>query len=205
MVGVVTLLLAATGVVIQLKDALNTVWEVKPAANSGIWKFIRTYLVSLAGLLALGFLLLTSLLLSAGLAAFGTYLGTYLPETVLQVVNLVISFAVITVLFAMMFKWLPDAHVSWRDVWLGAIVTAALFELGKLLIGLYIGKQGLESTYGAAASIVVVLIWVYYSAHADRSRVHARARPTPRLGHLCQLQFELKQALKRIPTLEAVV
>jgi membrane protein len=180
-IGVAMLLLAATGVVVQLKDALNTVWNVKPAATSGLWNFIRTYLVSIAGVLALGFLLLTSLIFSAGVSAFGSYLGSYLPETLLQLANFLLSFAAISLLFAMMFKWLPDVDVSWRDVWLGAIVTAALFELGKLLIGLYIGKQGLESTYGAVASIVVVLIWVYYSAQivligAEFTRVHSSRR-----------------------------
>jgi membrane protein len=121
------------------------------------------YLV-VAGVLWLGFLLLISLLLTAALSAAGKYVAPYLPEASLQIAGFLVSFAVISLLFAMMFKWLPDTPIEWRDVWLGAILTAALFEVGKLLIGLYIGKQGLESTYGAAASIVVVLIWVYYSA-----------------------------------------
>lgn len=163
-VGVGTLLFAAIGVVVQLKDALNTVWEVETPPGSGIWRFARTYILSLAGVLALGFLLLVSMLLTAALSAAGKYVAPYLPEAALQMAGFAASFAVISLLFAMMFKWLPDAEVGWRDVWLGAILTAALFEVGKFLIGLYIGKQGLESTYGAAASIVVVLIWVYYSA-----------------------------------------
>lgn len=163
-VGVGTLLFAAIGVVVQLKDALNTVWEVETPPGAGIWRFARTYILSLAGVLALGFLLLVSMLLTAALSAAGKYVAPYLPEAALQLAGFAASFAVISLLFAMMFKWLPDAEVGWRDVWLGAILTAALFEVGKFLIGLYIGKQGLESTYGAAASIVVVLIWVYYSA-----------------------------------------
>jgi membrane protein len=161
--GVGTLLFAAVGVVVQLKDALNTVWGVE-IKKSGVWQFIRTYLVSLAGVLSLGFLLLVSLLVSTVLAAGSKSLAPYLPEALLQVMSSAISFAFITVLFAMMFKWLPDADVAWRDVWAGAAVTAILFEIGKFLIGLYIGKQGLESTFGAAASLVVLLIWVYYSA-----------------------------------------
>jgi membrane protein len=163
-IGVGALVFAAVGVVVQLKDALNTVWEVKTPPGSGIWRFVRTYIWSLAGVLSVGFLLLISMLLTAGLSAAGKYIAPYLPEATLQIAGFVASFAVIAVLFAMMFKWLPDTPIAWRDVWLGAILTAALFEVGKFLIGLYIGKQGLESTYGAAASIVVVLIWVYYTA-----------------------------------------
>jgi Virulence factor BrkB len=104
------------------------------------------------------------MLLTVALAAAGQHVAAYLPEATLQVAGFAASFAVISLLFAMMFKWLPDTKVEWRDVWLGAVLTAAMFEVGKFLIGLYIGKQGLESTYGAAASIIVVLIWVYYSA-----------------------------------------
>jgi membrane protein len=177
--GIGTLLFAAVGVVVQLKDAFNTVWDVETLPGSGIWRFARTYILSFAGVLAIGFLLLVSLLLTAALSAIGKYIAPYLPEAALQSVGFLASFAVIALLFAMMFKWLPDTHVAWRDVWLGAILTAALFEVGKFLIGLYIGKQGLESTYGAAASIVVVLIWVYYSAQlvlmgAEFTNVYAR-------------------------------
>ena len=177
--GLGTLLFAAIGVVVQLKDALNTVWEVKSPPGKGLWRFARTYVLSLAGVLALGFLLLISLLLTAALSAVGKYIAPYLPEGALQIAGSAASFAVIGVLFAMMFKWLPDTRVEWRDVWLGAILTAALFELGKFVIGFYIGKQGLESTYGAAASIVVVLIWIYYSAQlvlmgAEFTQVYAR-------------------------------
>jgi membrane protein len=163
-IGIGTLVFAAVGVVVQLKDALNTIWEVTAPAGRGLWGFARSYLVSFAGVLSLGFLLLVSMLVTTVLAAAGKYLAPHLPEAALQAANFVVSIAVITLLFAMMFKWLPDAPVRWRDVWPGAAVTAVLFVLGKSLIGFYIGKQGLESTYGAAASIVVVLIWVYYSA-----------------------------------------
>jgi membrane protein len=163
-IGTGTLILAAIGVVVQLKDALNTVWETKAPKKAGIWNFLRTYLLSLAGIMALGFLLLVSMLATAGLAAAGKVAAPYFPEAVVQLGGSLLSFAFITVMFAAMFKWLPDTPIAWRDVWSGAILTAALFELGKFLIALYIGKQGLESSYGAAASIVVVLIWVYYSA-----------------------------------------
>jgi membrane protein len=163
-VGIGALLFAAIGVVVQLKDALNVVWEVEESKESGLWHFARSYLLSFALVLALGFLLLVSLLVTAALAAAGKFVAPYMPEGMLHVVSLLVSFAVVTVLFAMMFKWLPDVSVAWRDVWLGAFLTALFFEVGKAAIGFYIGKQGLESTYGAAASIVVVLIWVYYTS-----------------------------------------
>jgi len=166
-IGTATLVFAAVGVVVQLKDALNAVWEVKSTPGTGLWHFARTYVFSLAGVLAIGFLMLISMLLTTGLAAFSKYMGTFIPEVALQAAGFLVSFAVITLLFALMFKWLPDAEVEWRDVWVGAIGTAALFEIGKYLIALYIGKQGLESTYGAAASIVIVLIWVYYTARSS--------------------------------------
>jgi membrane protein len=164
LLGTGGLVVAAIGIVVQLKDALNIVWEVEESPAGGVWQFLRSYVVSLAAVLALGFLLLTSMIITAALAAFAHYASAYVQEWVLHLVSTVVSFSVVSVLFAMMFKWLPDAPVDWYDVWFGAIVTAALFELGKSAIGFYIGKQGLESTYGAAASIMVVLIWVYYSA-----------------------------------------
>ncbi|MFZ3328445.1 MAG: YhjD/YihY/BrkB family envelope integrity protein [Methylocella sp.] len=132
-------------------NALNTVWKVEARKKVGIWQFVRTYLVSLAGVLALGFLLLASLLLRTALSASGKYLSPHLPEATLHIVG------------SIMFKWLPDTSVRWRDVWLGAAITAALFEIGKLLISAY-GKQALESTRGAAASLVVLLIWIYHSS-----------------------------------------
>ncbi len=179
--GIGMLIFAAVGVVVQLKDALNTVWEVEPPKIGGVLHFIRSYLISLAGVLSVGFLLLVSLLMTAALSAAGKYLNAYLPEGVMHVVGFLISFGFIALLFAMMFKWLPDAPVKWRDVWLAAALTAALFEIGKFAIGFYIGKQGLESTYGAAASLVVLLIWIYYSSQivlmgAELSHVYAKRR-----------------------------
>ena len=162
--GVGALVFAAIGVIVQLKDALNVVWEVREAPSAGVWPFLRSYVISLAAVLALGFLLLTSMLVTALVAAFAHHAAAYVQEWVLHLLSSMISFAAVSVLFAMMFKWLPDTPVDWYDVWLGAVVTGLLFELGKSAIGFYIGKQGLESTYGAAASIVVVLLWVYYSA-----------------------------------------
>ncbi len=190
-VGTTLLLFSALGVVVQLKDAFNTVWEVDPKHISGVWQFIRTYLISLAAVIGVGFLLLISLAFTTALSAAGQYLGTQLPQTVLQTAGSVISFAVITAMFAIMFKLLPDTPVKWRDVWLGAAITAALFELGKLLIGIYVGKLALASTYGAAASLVILLIWVYYSSqivllgaefthcYASSHRKPEAAIPTP--------------------------
>jgi membrane protein len=162
--GIGALLFAAIGVVVQLKDALNIVWEIKETPGSGLWYYIRSYVLSFAGVLSVGFLLLVSLLITTALAAMGKYAAPYIQEWVFHLISILVSLCVITLLFTMMFKWLPDATIDWYDVWLGAIITAALFEIGKSAIGFYIGKQGLESTYGAAASIVVVLIWVYYSS-----------------------------------------
>lgn len=177
--GVGALVFAAVSVVVQLKTALNTVWECDTVAQGGWWELARGYLVSLAGVVSLGFLLLVSLLFTAAISAIGKYFGSYLPEPTFQILGSVISFLFITVLFAMMFKWLPDTHVHWRDVWLGAVLTAALFEGGKFLIGYYVGKLALQSTYGAAASLVMLLIWVYYSAQivllgAEFTHVYAR-------------------------------
>jgi membrane protein len=175
--GIGALLFAAIGVVVQLKDALNVVWEVEDSKQSGLWHFARNYVLSFAAVLAVGFLLLVSLLVSTGLAAAGKYAATYVPEGALHVVSMLTSVVVVMALFAMM--WLPDVSVRCRDVWLGAFLTALLFEIGKAAIGFYIGKQGLESTYGAAASIVVVLIWVYYTSQI----ILMGGRPQPQSVH----------------------
>jgi membrane protein len=182
--GIILLLVAALGVVVQLKDALNTIWEVKEPEYAGLWWYLRTYLISAAGILSLGFLLAVSLVISTALTAFSTYVGDSAAEGLLwQSLNFAVSLAVLSGLFAMLFRWFPDADVEWADVWPGAFATALLFNIGKLAISWYIGTQGLESTYGAAASIVVLLIWVYWSAQialfgAEISHVYAsRRRP----------------------------
>jgi membrane protein len=178
--SVVTLLLGASGVFGQLQDALNTIWEVKPKPNQGIWGFIRTRFLSFAMVLGIGFLLLVSLLLSSALAFMGSFLDR-MPEQLhflAQALNFVFSTAVITLLFALMFKLLPDVKMAWRDVWLGAFVTAVLFSIGKILIGLYLGHSAMASSYGVAGSFVVLLVWVYYSAQilffgAELTQVYA--------------------------------
>ena len=184
-IGVVLLLIAALGVVVQLKDALNTIWDAPEPQGSGVWWYIRTYLISLAGVMALGFLLMVSLVISTVLAGISTWVGTAGSEALLwEVVNFVVSLGVLATLFAMLFKWFPDVSVRWRDVWPGALISALLFQAGKLAIAWYIGSQGLESTYGAAASLVVLLIWVYYTAQivlfgAEISHAYAHRTRAP--------------------------
>jgi membrane protein len=161
-----TLLLGASGVFAQLQDALNTVWGVEPKAGRGVWGAIKDRFFSLVAVLGTGFLLLVSLVLSAALAAFGKLFTGWLPghESLLHVMDFVVSFGVITLLFAMMFKLLPDAKIAWRDVWIGAGLTSLLFTIGKFAIGLYLGKAEIGSAYGAAGSLVILLVWVYYSS-----------------------------------------
>ena len=165
-IAVVTLLLGASGVFAQLQDALNTVWSVEPKAGRGLWGTIKDRLFSLMAVLGTGFLLLVSLVLSAALAAFGKMFQGRLPghEGLLHLADLAISFGVITLLFAMMFKLLPDAKIAWRDVWIGAGLTSVLFTVGKFAIGMYLGKADVGSAYGAAGSLVILLVWVYYSS-----------------------------------------
>ena len=182
-IGVLLLLIAALGVVAQLKDALNTIWETKEPEHGGIWAYIRTYLVSFAGILALGFLLAVSLVVSTALSGLSVWLGAG-ESLIWSALNFIVSLGVLSALFAMLFKWFPDAEVAWRDAWIGGLTTAVLFNIGKAAISWYIGTQGLESTYGAAASLVVLLIWVYYSAQillygAEVTHVLGRMDPSP--------------------------
>jgi membrane protein len=165
-IAVVTLFVGATGVFVQLQDALNSIWGVRRAPGRGLRNFIKDRLLSFALIVGIGFLLLVSLVLSAGLSALGKYMVGLLPvqETLWQGINFVVSFGVITLLFAMIFKLLPDVKIAWRDVWIGAMLTALLFNLGKFLLGLYLGRSSVTSAYGAAGSLVIVLLWVYYSA-----------------------------------------
>lgn len=165
-VGLVTLLLGAAGLFGQLKDALNTIWEVAPKPGRGLMGLVRERFLSFTMVLGIGFLLLVSLVITAAISALGEFAAGLFPgsELVMQLVNFMLSFAVITVLFAMIFKILPDVSIAWRDVWLGAAVTSLLFSIGKWLIGLYLGQSSTASVYGAAGSLVIILLWVYYSA-----------------------------------------
>ncbi|MFZ1861158.1 MAG: YihY/virulence factor BrkB family protein, partial [Candidatus Competibacter sp.] len=163
-IGVVTLLVAAGGLFGQLQDALNTIWEVQPKPGRGIWGILRDRVLSFAMVLGAGLLLLASLIIGTVLSAAGRFMGDAGYQAWLwQTINLAVSFGITTVLFAMLFKILPDAKVRWRDVWIGAAATAALFSLGRFLIGWYLGQAATESTYGAAGSLVALLIWIYYS------------------------------------------
>jgi membrane protein len=165
-IAVVTLFVGATGVFVELQDALNSGWGVRRVSGRGLRNFIKNRLLSFALIAGIGFLLLVSLILSAGLSALGSFMVGLLSaqETIWQAINFMVSFGVITLLFAMIFKVLPDVKIAWRDVWIGAIITALLFNFGKLLFGLYLGRSSVTSVYGAAGSLVVVLLWVYYSA-----------------------------------------
>ena len=164
-ISVATLLLGASGVFAQLQDALNTIWEIPPP-KSGVKGMVKARANSFAMILVIGFLLLVSLVASTVLAGIGNFFGHLIPGLafVWQIVNFVISFGVVTLLFALIYRVLPDVKVPWGDVWHGAIVTSLLFTVGKWLLGLYLGNSGVASPYGAAGSFVVVLIWVYYSA-----------------------------------------
>ena len=164
--GTVTLLLGAAGFFGQLKDALNTVWEVQPRPGLGIMGIVRRNILTFAMVVAAAFLLLVSLVVNAALAALGDYLKGVLSidPLVWQVINYAATFAVITLVFAMIYKVLPDVKIPWRNVWVGALVTALLFLLGQIALGLYFGLSNPGSAFGAAGSLVVVLVWIYYSA-----------------------------------------
>ena len=166
--GVLTLLFGASGVLMELRDALNTIWEVPTPELSGLRKlsnFIKERLFSFALVLAIGFLLVVSLAVNAWIAALGAWSASVLPahELILHLLNSVVSFLIITGLFSAIYKFLPDVCIEWRDVVLGGAVTFMLFTVGKLALGIYLGKASFASTYGAAASIVVLIVWVYYS------------------------------------------
>jgi membrane protein len=166
-VGLATLLIGATSVFGELQSALDRIWRAPALAKSnGIWDMVRSRLLSFGMVVSIGFLLLVSLAVSAGLSAFGKWWGGFFPgwEVVLQAINTIVSFAITTLLFALVYRILPRVRVTWYDVWVGSIVTALLFTAGKFLIGLYLGKAGVSSGFGAAGSIVVLLVWVYYSA-----------------------------------------
>jgi membrane protein len=180
--GMLALIIGATTVFAELETNLNRIWKVEPDKGSGLWHFIRTRLLSFGMVLAIGFLLIVSLVVSAAIAAWGKYWSGWFGgmEALLHVANFVMSVVIVTVLFAIIYKFMPRAAIRWRDVWIGALVTSLLFSLGKFLIGFYIGKSGVESSYGAAGALVVLLVWVYYSAQtfllgAEFTRVYAES------------------------------
>ncbi|MFN2447647.1 MAG: YihY/virulence factor BrkB family protein [Vicinamibacterales bacterium] len=187
--GSITFVLAATGAFLELQVALNTIWRVKPNPSANLWAFTLDRLRSFGLVVAIGFLLTVSLAVSAALAALSGWLDRLVPgwPILWQGINMLVSLAVITVLFAMLYRFLPDVRLRWRDVATGAFVTALLFTVGKQLIGLYLGRSSTTSTYGAAGSVIVLLLWVYYSSQivllgAEFTRLYAQregVRPQP--------------------------
>jgi membrane protein len=187
--GLITLLLGATGVFGELQGALNTIWEVAPKPGRGLLGTMKDRFLSFTMVLGIGFLLMVSLVLSTALAALSNFVAgdTAQASGLLEILNSLASVLILTVMFALMFKIIPDAEIAWRDVWLGAAFTALLFTIGKYVIGLYLGRSSVASTYGAAGSLVVILIWIYYSAQilflgAEFTQVYAnrygsRVRP----------------------------
>jgi len=166
-IGVITLIIGATTVFGEIQDSINIIWRVKAKPKRGWVKLIKDRLLSSSLIIGLGFLLIVSLAVNGAVQALSDWLQNFFPNitvVLFNILNLIISFIVITVLFGVIFKVLPDVKIRWRHVRMGAFVTAALFMLGRFLIGLYIEKTGTESTYGAAGSLIVILVWVYYTA-----------------------------------------
>ncbi len=166
-ISIVVLLVGATTVFAELQSALDRIWHVPEKAKpSGLWAVLRARVLSFGLILGLAFLLMVSLSVSAGISAFGSFASGLLPgwEVLLQGINMLLSVGITTVLFAMIFKFMPSVAIEWRDVWVGSVVTAVLFEFGKFAIGLYLGKSGVNESFAAAGSLVVLLAWVYYAA-----------------------------------------
>ena len=183
-IGLATLLFGASGVLAELRAALHSLWEVKgPRASSGLWLLVKDRFLSMGMVLAIGFLLLVSLLVSAALSYAGKFFSSlgWLPPVVWEVINLLISLSVVAVMFALILRFVPDIRLPWHAVWRGAALTAILFTVGKTAIGLYLGKAGVGSAYGAAGSLVVLVVWIYYSAQifffgAMFTRVYAESQ-----------------------------
>ncbi len=188
-VGVAVLVFGATTVFAQLQGALNTIWDVKPSPESGYWPLVTSRLLSFGMILTIGFLLLVSLVISAVISAMEGQLTQLIPgaQWLVRAANLLVSLGIVTLLFAMIYRYLPDVEIAWRDVWTGAFITAVLFTLGKWALGTYLANSSVGPTYGAAGSLVVLLLWVYYSAQtvffgADLTQVYihrygAQVRP----------------------------
>jgi membrane protein len=195
-IGVVTLLIGATSVFGELQNTLDYIWKSPKKNSVAWWRIVRSRILSVGLILGVGFLLMVSLLVSAALSALGAWFQTYLVQwsVILPALDLVLSLGLTTVLFAMIYKYVPREDIGWGDVWIGGLVTSCLFTVGKLLIGIYLGRSSLSSAYGAAGSIMVLLLWIYYSAqifllgaefthvftYALGSRSQRRTRPVRR-------------------------
>lgn len=167
-IGVITIFIGATGVFAQFQKSLNIIWEVKTdESKSGIWQIIRVRLFSFGLIISIAFILIVSLMISTLLSVFGDWLSSHFSDSLLitlQIINFILSFAILTILFALMFKYFPDAKIKWRHVWFGSFVTAFLFEIGKFGLGIYFGQADPGTGYGAAGSVILILLWVSYSS-----------------------------------------
>jgi len=166
-IGIISLVIAATGIFTQIQDSINFIWQLKSKPKTGLWKLVINRLLSFSMLISLGFVMLVSLFINTLMDAFSARLVHYFPGmalTIVYIINVLLTFIIISVLFGGIFKVLPDAKIEWRDVRAGAFTTAILFMLGKFLITYYMSKAKVDSTYGAAGSIIIILLWVYYSS-----------------------------------------
>ena len=181
-VSLVVLLIGATGIFGEVQDSLNMIWGLRIKTRKTWWKLILNRIMSFSIIVSIGFIMMVSLLLNALVAAFGTYLSRYATEfstILIQIVDSVLSFVAITFLFSLMFKMLPDAKIKWKDVLVGGIITAVFFTLGKMAIGLYLGHSNIGTVYGAAGSVMIIMVWVYYSSiilylGAEFTKVYAK-------------------------------
>ena len=188
-VGLVTMLVGATTILVELQDDLDTIWKAPARAGSGLLSMLRARMLSLGMILVIGFLLLISLVLNGAIAAVEAYAESRFPGAtvvLLRLWNPVFSTGVVTVLFAMLYKWLPNAPIAWSDVWIGAFITAMLFGFGRFAIGLYLGRSAMASAYGGAGTLIVLLSWLYYSAQiflfgAEFTCIHATYRARRRI------------------------
>lgn len=189
-VGLVTMLVGATTILVELQDDLDLIWKAPKREGSSLLSIVRARILSLGMILGVGFLLLISLVLSGAIAALGAYSESLFPGAVLPLLHLwnpVLSVGAITVLFAMLYKWLPNVPIAWKDVWMGAFITAILFSAGRFAIGLYLGRSATASAYGAAGTLAVLLLWLYYSAQiflfgAELTCLYATHRARRRSG-----------------------
>lgn len=219
--GIITLLFGALGVFSELHNSLNIIWDVKVEKPEGFLQAVKKLIIdrflSFTMILGIGFLLLVSLVVTAGLSATQETIGNAFPlsELMLQIVNLILSLGVITILFALMFKFLSDADIAWHDVWIGAFVTAILFSIGKTAIGIYLGNSAVASLFGAAGSLVLLLLWIYYSAQilffgAEFTQVYANkygSKVSPGgKEEITQREMKVLRELRRrpIPTAMAI-
>jgi membrane protein len=208
--SIAALLFGATGVFAELQDSLNTIWEVQPKSGRGLRGLVRDRLLSFGMVLAIAFLLIVSLVASAAIAGMGTFIGSRISALapLWHVVDVLVSIGVLALLFAAIFKWLPDVEIGWRDVWVGALVTSLLFTVGKTLLGLYLGRSATASVYGTAGALVILLLWVYYSAQifffgAELTQVYAnrygsRVVPSPNAEPVTE-EARAQQGMPRRP------